>query len=309
MLAVDDIPCAMMITDPVGHIVRMNREFLVLIGGTEAFWLGHSMDELLTPASRIFSQTHLFPTLHHAKSAREVFLHLRGVGGETVPVMVNAVSKRLETGDHIVWAFFVARERSRFEGELIKARAEAQGLAQRLAASNEQVELQNRQLSELSLSDPLTGLKNRRALELTVQEWQRTASRQSSVSLLMVDVDYFKRINDAHGHPEGDRVLVNFARQLQAGARGSDLVVRYGGEEFVLWLPDADAEAAARIAERVHKCARRVRSLAGPVTVSVGLASAVHQTGADFLARLLKRSDEAVYRAKALGRNCTVVSD
>lgn len=105
MLAVDDIPCAMMITDPVGHIVRMNREFLVLIGGTEAFWLGHSMDELLTPASRIFSQTHLFPTLHHAKSAREVFLHLRGVGGETVPVMVNAVSKRLETGDHIVWAF------------------------------------------------------------------------------------------------------------------------------------------------------------------------------------------------------------
>jgi len=69
------------------------------------------------------------------------------------------------------------------------------------------------------------------------------------------------------------------------------------------------SEAAARIAERVHKCARRVRSLAGPVTVSVGLASAVHQTGADFLARLLKRSDEAVYRAKALGRNCTVVSD
>ena len=97
--------------------------------------------------------------------------------------------------------------------------------------------------------------------------------------------------------------------RLQAGARGSDLVARYGGEEFVLWLPDADAEAAARIAERVHKCARRVRSLAGPVTVSVGLACAVHQTGADFLARLLKRSDEAVYRAKALGRNCTVVSD
>ncbi|MCO5358860.1 sensor domain-containing diguanylate cyclase [Acidovorax kalamii] len=309
MLAVDDIPCAMMITDPVGHIVRMNREFLVLIGGTEAFWLGHSMDELLTPASRIFSQTHLFPTLHHAKSAREVFLHLRGFDGETVPVMINAVKKRLEMGDNIVWAFFVARERSRFEGELIKARAEAQALAQRLAASNEQVELQNRQLSELSLSDPLTGLKNRRALELTVQDWQRSASPNSSASLLMVDVDYFKRINDAHGHPEGDRVLVNLARQLQAGARGSDLVARYGGEEFVVWLPDAEVEAAARVAERVHKCARRVRSAAGPVTVSVGLACAVHETGADFLARLLKRSDEAVYSAKALGRNCTVVRD
>jgi two-component system cell cycle response regulator len=283
-----------MITDAEGHVVRMNRELLVLIGGAEALWLGRSMDELLTPASRIFNQTHLFPMLHHAKSVREVFVNLRGVDGETIPVMVNAVSKPLKNGPHIVWAIFVARERSRFEGELIKARSEAQGLAERLATSNEQVALQNRQLSELSLSDPLTGLKNRRALELTVQSWQRTAFSLSSVSLLMMDVDYFKRINDAHGHPEGDRVLVAFARHLQAGARGSDLVARYGGEEF---------------AERVHQCAKRVRSAAGPVTVSVGLAYSQHHTEADFLARLLKRADEAVYRAKALGRNCTVVSD
>lgn len=307
MLAVDDIPCAMMITDPEGHVLRMNRELLVLIGCTEALWLGRSMDELLTSASRIFSHTHLFPTLHHANGVREVFLHLRGVDGETIPVMVNAVRKHLESGDNIVWAIFVARERSRFEGELIKARAEAQGLAKRLAASNERVELQNRQLSELSLSDPLTGLKNRRALKMTARHWQRTASSVSAVSLLMVDLDYFKRINDAHGHPEGDRVLVDFARQLQAGARGSDLVVRYGGEEFVLWLPNTDAEGAARVAEWVHECAQRVRSAAGPVTVSVGLACALHQPGTYFLEQLLKRSDEAVYRAKALGRNRTIV--
>lgn len=309
MLAVDDIPCALMITDPGGHIVRMNRELLVLIGSSEALWLGRSMDGLLTPASRIFSQTHLFPTLYHAKAVREVFLHLRGVDGETIPVMVNAVRKPLESGDNLVWAIFVARERSRFEAELIKARAEAQGLAQRLAASNEQVELQNRRLSDLSLSDPLTGLKNRRALKTTARHWQRTASSLASASLLMVDVDYFKRINDAHGHPEGDRVLVEFARLLQACARGSDLVVRYGGEEFVLWLPDTDAAAAARIADRVHQCARQVHSAAGRVTVSVGLASALHQSGTDFLDRLLKRADEAVYRAKALGRNRTFVHD
>ena len=308
MLAVDDIPCAMMITDPEGHVVRMNQELLVLIGCTEELWLGRSMNELLTSASRIFSHTHLFPTLHHAKSVKEVFLHLRGVDGETIPVMVNAVRKHLESSNNIVWAIFVARERSRFEGELIKARAEAQGLAKRLAASNERVELQNRQLSELSISDPLTGLKNRRALKMTVRHWQRTASSVSAVSLLMVDLDYFKRINDAHGHPEGDRVLVDFASQLQAGARGSDLVVRYGGEEFVLWLPDTDAEAAVRVAEWVHECAQRVRSAAGPVTVSVGLACALHQPGTYFLDQLLKRSDEAVYRAKALGRNRTIVN-
>lgn len=308
MLAVDDIPCAMMITDPEGHIVRLNREFLALIGGEEAPWRGQSMDGLLTPASRIFSQTHLFPTLHHAGAVREVYVHLRGADGEAVPVMANAVRKPLEGGENIVWAIFVARERSRFEGELIKARTEAQGLARRLAASNEQVELQNRQLSELSLSDPLTGLRNRRALELTAQHWQRTASSLSSVSLLMVDVDYFKRINDAHGHSEGDRVLVALANQLQAGARGSDLVARYGGEEFVLWLPDTDAETAARVAARVHECTKGVHSAAGAITVSVGLACALHHTGTDFLAQLVQRADEAVYRAKAQGRNCTVVS-
>lgn len=309
MLAVDDIPCAMMITDSEGHIVRMNGEFLALIGGTEAFWHGHSMDELMTPASRIFSQTHLFPTLHHTKSVREVFLHLRGFDGETVPVMINAVNKRLEMGDNIVWAFFVARERSRFEGELIKARAEAQALAQRLAASNKQVELQNRQLSELSLSDPLTGLRNRRALELAVQDWQRSASPNSSAALLMVDVDYFKRINDAHGHPEGDRVLVDLACQLQSRARASDLVARYGGEEFVIWLPGADKQAAAGFAKRVHKCARRVLSAAGPITVSVGVACAVYGTETNFLVQLINRSDKAVYSAKTQGRNCTVIQD
>ena len=143
---------------------------------------------------------------------------------------------------------------------------------------------------------------------MTVRHWQRSASSVSAVSLLMVDLDYFKRINDAHGHPEGDRVLVDFASQLQAGARRSDLVVRYGGEEFVLWLPDTDAEAAARVAEWVHECAQRVRSAAGPVTVSVGLACALHQPGTYFLDQLLKRSDEAVYRAKALGRNRTIVN-
>lgn len=308
MLAVNDIPCAMMVTDPEGHILSLNQEFLTLIGGDAEPWHGRSIDKLLTPASRIFSQTHLFPTLHHVGAVRELYLHLRGVNGEPVPVMVNAVRRGLESSENIVWAIFVARARSRFESELIKARKEALDLAQRLEASNRQVELQNLQLSELSLSDSLTGLRNRRALELVVQHWQQKASSLSSVSLLMVDVDFFKKINDACGHPEGDRVLAIIAQQLQASARNTDLVVRYGGEEFVLWLPDTDLETAVRVAERVHENTRTVRSPIGPVTVSVGLASALHDHRVDFLNHMVERADEAVYRAKSQGRNCTVIS-
>lgn len=308
MLAVDDIPCAMMVTDPEGHILSLNQEFLTLIGGDAAPWRGRSMDELLTPASRIFSQTHLFPTLHHVGAVRELYVHLKGANGEPVPVMVNAVRKGLQNRESIVWAIFVARARSRFESELIKARTEALDLAQRLEASNRQVELQNLQLSELSLSDSLTSLRNRRALELVVQHWQKMAASLSSASLLMVDVDYFKQINDACGHPEGDRVLVLIARQLQASARNTDLVARYGGEEFVLWLPDTDLETALQVAERVHANIKNVQSAMGHVTVSVGLASARKDHPIDLLTHMVQRADEAVYKAKSQGRNCTVIS-
>lgn len=309
MLAADDIPCAMMVTDTEGHILSLNQEFLALIGGDSVPWQGRSMDELLTPASRIFSQTHLFPTLHHTGAVRELYVHLKGINEEPVPVMVNAVRKELENSERIIWAIFVARARSRFESELIKARKKAQDLAQRLEASNKQVELQNRQLSELSLSDSLTGLRNRRALELVAQHWQQMASSASTVSLLMVDVDYFKQINDACGHPEGDRVLVSIAQQLQASARHTDLVARYGGEEFVLWLPDTDLETAVRVADRVHENIKNVHSADGGVTVSVGLATAVHDHRFDFLTQLVQRADQAVYRAKNQGRNCTGISD
>jgi diguanylate cyclase (GGDEF)-like protein len=308
MLTVDDIPCAMMVTDPQGHVVRLNRELLALVGGEEARWRGRSMDALLTPASRIFSQTHLFPTLHHAAAAREIYIHLIGADGEPVPVMVNAVRTRIEGIEGIVWAVFVARERSRFESELIRARSEAQSLAQRLTASNERVALQNQQLSELSQSDPLTGLRNRRALELAAQQWQQQAGESATVAVLMVDVDHFKRINDLQGHLEGDRVLVALAQQLQASARGSDLVVRYGGEEFLLWLPDADVAVAEQVAERIHERMRHVCSAAGSVTVSIGLAGTRLPSGnEDVLPALVRRADDAVYEAKARGRNCTAV--
>ncbi len=138
MLAVDDIPCAMMLTDSEGHLLRLNRELLQIVGGQQADWIGQSMEVLLTPASRIFSQTHLFPLLHHDEVVREAYIQLLGRDRETVPVMVNATRRELDGADRIVWAVFVARERSRFEGQLIRARADAQSLAQQLRAREEE---------------------------------------------------------------------------------------------------------------------------------------------------------------------------
>jgi diguanylate cyclase (GGDEF)-like protein len=165
------------------------------------------------------------------------------------------------------------------------------------------------ELKRLATTDALTGVANRRAFDaaLTAQ-WQRGAYDRSTLSLLMIDIDFFKRFNDSHGHVEGDRCLVAVARCLaQTVRRGSDLVARYGGEEFVVLMPQTDAAAAAHVGQRMCDA---VAALAIPnagapdmryVTISVGVASQVVEAGAE-MTDLTKAADHALYLAKAAGR-------
>lgn len=141
LLAMDDIPCAVLVTDAQGHVLRMNRELLRIVGADEAHWRGQSMEKLLTPASRVFAQSHLFPLLHHDAAVNEIHVRLQDAAGAAVPVMVNAACRTWDGVPCIVWSIFVARERSRFEGELIRARADAQTLAQQLQSMEEEQRL------------------------------------------------------------------------------------------------------------------------------------------------------------------------
>jgi two-component system cell cycle response regulator len=161
---------------------------------------------------------------------------------------------------------------------------------------------------ELAITDPLTGLFNRRYMESHVGTlMDRSAARGKSLSVLILDVDYFKSINDSFGHDAGDDVLREFADRLKASIRGIDLACRYGGEEFVVVMPDTDLGIAAMVAERIR---RRIAGEPFPieggkrtieVTISVGIAA---RMGAQDTATLmLKRADEALYRAKRDGRN------
>ncbi len=165
-------------------------------------------------------------------------------------------------------------------------------------------------LKQLSRSDGLTGLFNRRHFQEYYQHvWERAQYDQSPVSVLMIDVDHFKKYNDRYGHPAGDECLRQVASVLEAQVRRpGDLVARYGGEEFIAVLPNTDADAAAAVAERVRQAigALNMRHEASPthpvVTLSVGVASCQ----ADFLLKstaLLTASDEALYQAKNTGRN------
>ena len=168
----------------------------------------------------------------------------------------------------------------------------------------------DRETYELATTDPLTGVYNRRTFkELAEPQLSRSRRAHMPVSLLMLDLDHFKRINDTYGHLGGDDILKAFAEVIRNLLRKEDLLARYGGEEFVVLLPGSDQEAAAALADRIRdQVSARPMDANGHrarVTVSIGAAS----EGGDTLPSLeamLGRADEALYQAKREGRNRTV---
>ena len=160
---------------------------------------------------------------------------------------------------------------------------------------------------EMAITDALTGLYNRRYLETHLSHMiDHAANRGKLISVLILDVDYFKSVNDTHGHDTGDRVLQEMAGRLRSAIRSSDLACRTGGEEFVVVLSGTDLQTAERVGERVRKLVAAKPFLATggahlSITVSLGVASL---TPADESPDdILKRADQALYRAKREGRN------
>ena len=185
-----------------------------------------------------------------------------------------------------------------------------------LEAIGEQLSLAmvNLQLRETlrvqSLRDPLTGLFNRRYLEENLnREIQRCERRGLPLSVLMVDVDHFKRFNDEHGHAAGDALLAKIGQTLEQLTRDEDIACRYGGEEFTVVLPETDGDSARRRAEEIRSAigattVNHLRKTLGPNTASIGIAT--FPNAGDAPSRLLEVADAALYRAKAQGRDRVV---
>ncbi|KQP13648.1 sensor domain-containing diguanylate cyclase [Pseudorhodoferax sp. Leaf267] len=192
-------------------------------------------------------------------------------------------------------------------------------MTQRLLAANEEMERQvrqrtadleqaNRALELMARNDPLTGVLNRRGLHAQGASLFALARRSGRpLSLLMLDADHFKVVNDLHGHAIGDAVLQFLANCLRARLRGTDVIARWGGEEFVVLLPDSSLAQAQQIAEELRQAIMAHQHGAwGRITVSIGVAeSSLADAG---LEDLVHRADEALYLAKDRGRNCVTVA-
>ncbi|MCQ1767750.1 PleD family two-component system response regulator [Neorhizobium galegae] len=178
---------------------------------------------------------------------------------------------------------------------------------------NDRLRMSVRQTIELAVTDGLTGLSNRRYLDNHLKVlFNRAAARSRPLSVCITDIDRFKSVNDAYGHDAGDEVLKEFAARVRSTVRGADLACRYGGEEFVVVMPDTDATSAATIAERLRSIIEsqpfhlKTAGIMLNITASLGLACSTQ--GAETPEQLLKQADRALYEAKNGGRNRVVAA-
>lgn len=155
-------------------------------------------------------------------------------------------------------------------------------------------------------TDGLTGVANRRHLDERLQNDLEKAQRYGSLlSVIMADIDNFKRINDSYGHLKGDEVILAFTAVLNECVRSADFVARFGGEEFFIILPETDRAGAELLAERIRVAmqAKKIEGVPYPVTASFGLTEVLKN---DALERIVQRADQALYQAKEAGRNRVV---
>lgn len=182
---------------------------------------------------------------------------------------------------------------------------------ERMTHLAKELEVANKQLEQLALIDKLTNLFNRRAFdEQVAKQFQLMRRLGYPISVVMIDIDYFKQVNDKFGHIVGDEVLKNFADQLNKLARDTDIMARYGGEEFAVILPNTNKEGALVIAEKFRIAIRTHNINHGKLTISVGVSTMIPdkligKKDANQISQLISNADQALYFSKDNGRNRT----
>lgn len=276
----ENAPCGYHSLDEDGRIVKMNR--------TELSWLGYNAEEVIgqrcyrdfvTPETRDAFDAAFDAVLGkvHEGSA-ECALTCRD--GSTFPVAIEATAQT--TGDGFQYSramVFDLTERKQLEDLLVRQ----------------------------SMTDPLTGLGNRRFLETQAEiEIARAKRSGCPICLIAIDLDHFKRINDTYGHDTGDQVLKAFAKTAQSQLRDGDVLCRIGGEEFIALLPETSQEQALGVAERLRFTVERQPvsvDEAGSLTYTASLGVTLVLPGESGLKKAIKRADKALYQAKEGGRN------
>lgn len=289
---IDRFPMGCLATDGSRTIRFANDQVARQVKRSQAELLGSRIETLLTPASRIFCESYVYPLLLTKGRCDEIALTVATGSGERMPVVANACMHR-EVPELVLWSVMRADRRDKLQNEVLSAR--------------NQLHKQTRLLNEMATRDALTGLWNRREATRRIEAPFSAADRAgASVTVLLLDIDRFKAVNDTHGHQAGDEVLRQFGAALADPVRLHEVVGRYGGEEFILAIAADGAEGARSLNQRLHAAVACVTGQGAPVTISIGLCCRPPQSGRSFES-IVNTADAALYQAKALGRNRSMI--
>ena len=285
-------PFLSFIKDAAGRLLFYNKTFARRFGITEYAWLGRTDDQL-------WSRSPSAPVRMHDI---EVMAGTRVVESEE---QIHGPDAIVTTWKTYKFPCHDSSGNALLAGVAVDITEEVARKAE-LERYQEEMQEANAQLRRLSVTDELTGLRNRRAFEeRLLLEFSMARRRKRSLAVLLLDVDFFKRINDGWGHGAGDAVLRRLGAVLCTTVRLPDLVARYGGEEFVVLLPDSGEDAALGLANRLMERIASEPWDHAPVTVSIGIAAL--SDGLLNGLQLVTQADEALYAAKRAGKNRVVL--
>lgn len=294
-------PIPILILDPERSVVLFdNRQARIeFAGGVAASRVGMPQpDMFVTSEDREWIGSEL--ELSGAVEGRE--LQLRRADGEVRWFYLSAVRVEYEGREAVLYSMLDINERRQIEAQLQLARVEAE-------LANRELRSVNLELEQQASTDRLTQAFNRRHCEeLTLREMSRARRYNLPLSVILFDIDHFKHVNDTYGHAVGDSVLIELVRLVRAHLRSSDVLARWGGEEFVIVAPSSLEEAAALAGKLLERVREHDFTHVGRVTVSAGISSLHYR---DTLDTLMRRVDRALYDAKESGRDraCSLASD
>jgi len=282
----DNAPEGIVLVTPESIITRANRAFLQLFGWSEKEVIGKNIDELLTDKE---TRKEAYSITHEIKDGAELKREIETtrLKKDGTPLDVSIIGVPVTINDEKLAVYGIYRD---ITGRKINERALKEATAR---------------LEELARTDPLTGLLNRRGL-LGMMEYEIKRARRSGkrFSIIMGDIDHFKEINDLFGHDTGDLILENLAEIMKKSLRAQDLIARWGGEEFLILLPETTLAGARCAAEKLRKNimdhVHHIRDMEFNVTITFGVCELKEDLDSEIC---IKRADNALYRGKEGGRN------
>ncbi|MGR6899134.1 GGDEF domain-containing protein [Rummeliibacillus sp. BSL5] len=308
-------PCSYLLLAENGRILDANFMLIQLLEFEMSELKEKSIQSLLTVPSQTFYQLFVLPIVEMEESVEEVYISLKSKTGREVPVIMNAIKQLNDGGITISCAMIAIKKRREYEKVLLAAKKEAEerniakkkaiqelnGLRKELENKQQELIGMNTMLQELAMTDELTGLHNRRGYsEKMVECISQFNKTGNPFSLLIIDIDHFKKVNDTFGHPIGDQVLKTISQMIQEKIGGEDVAARIGGEEFSVILGEANQREALEVAEILREYVASSLWTIPTVTISIGVATATMDVTEQ---SIQARADEALYASKEKGRN------